>query len=706
MLGDIIIEEERYTMKRWWRCLLIVALAGLVWGSSTSGIADEKDRYAQLTPKYRKWLTEEVCWIITPQEEEEFLRLKSDTNRERFIEGFWEKRDPNPLTRENEYRDEHYQRLEYANRYLAVGSTRKGCLTDMGRVYILLGKPDDRDHTYSSNIVLPYEIWHYFKSPAPGLPPGMRIMFYRRFGAGEYLLFDPLFDRNRIFISRIRQWEFISPEQIRDVLGLEFTQAYSGIAPGYSTGFSSQIVEELRDPTWLKETIVSQVRSVPETGVVVDYTFDIFALSFEQVNIPTEEGFYQCHFNIEIPSEQITLKEEEDKLLGKVKFLGSISDSKGMTIARLEETAFLELSKEDYPAKQHYNLSLRWRADLVPGEYNLNLLSFDKLGRGQGKVEHTFTVDELRADRWLLSDIALGYKAVKANREMVEKGLPFTFGEYAIYPQGDATFRRGRGVMVAAELLAPEGWMPEEEPVTLVLSVEKGGEKKVLTSVPLSGIEGGGRRMVFFDSISTETLPPGEHTISLEVVNLSGELLIAEQKRCTLVDQPIEYGKFIINAQRGVDPVHLEYLFGLQYFLKGEYLKALPHLETAALKKPEELSYQVMFIKNLVVLDRLSRAEELVKGLRAKFPHDPQVLLIEATLLAKREHFAEALSRYEEVVKGGFTSAEIYNAMGMLYLNLKNNTKAREAFQRSLEIDPSQPEIKKLLEQIKGNYYK
>ncbi len=691
-------------MKRWWRCLLIVALTALVWGGSTSGIADEKDRYAQLTPKYRKWLTEEVRWVITPQEEEEFLRLRSDANRERFIEGFWEKRDPNPLTRENEYREEHYQRLEYANRYLAVGSTRKGCLTDMGRVYILLGKPDDRDHTYSSNIVFPYEIWHYFKSPAPGLPPGMRIMFYRRFGTGEYVLFDPLFDRNRIFISRIRQWEFISPEQIRNVLGLEFTQAYSSIAPGYSMGFSSQIVEELRDPIWLKEAIASRVSSVPETGVAVDYTFDIFELSFEQVNIPTEEGFYQCHFNIEIPPDQITLKEEEDRLLGKVKFLGGISDDKEVTVARLEETAFLELSKEDYPAQQHYNLSLRWRADLVPGEYHLSLVSFDKLGRSQGKVEHTFTVDELRADRWLLSDIALGYKAVKANREMMEKGLPFTFGEYTIYPQSDALFRQGRAITVAAELLAPEGWTPEDEPVTLVLSVEEAGEKKVLTSVPLSGMESGGRRIVFFDTISTEALSAGEHIISLEVIGSSGEHLVGEQRSCTLVDQPIEYGKFIVNAQQGVDPVHLQYLFGLQYFLKGDYLKALPHLETAALKKPEELSYQVLFIKNLVILERLSRAEELVSNLKAKYPHEPEVLLIEATLLAKREQYAEAISRYEEVLKGGFTSAEIYNAMGMLYLNLNNREKAREAFEHSLEIDPSQPEIEKLLAQIKGKY--
>lgn len=691
-------------MKRWWRCLLVVVLTSLVWGGSTRGIADEKDRYAQLPSKYRRWLTEEVRWIITPQEEDEFLRLKSDAKWERFIENFWEVRDPNPLTRENEYREEHYRRLEYANRYLAVGSTRKGCLTDMGRVYILLGKPDDRDHTYSSNIVFPYEIWHYFKSPAPGFPPGMRIMFYRRFGTGEYVLFDPLFDRNRIFISRIRQWEFIGPEQIRDVLGLEFSQALYSVAPGYSSGFSSQIVEELKDPTWLREAIVSRVRSLPETGVAVDYTFDIFELSFEQVNIPTEEGFYQCHFNIEIPSQHITLKEEGDRLLGKIKFLGSISDNKGMTVARLEETAYLEFSKEDFPAKQHYNLSLRWRADLIPGDYNLNLISFDKVGRGQGKVENPLNLAELRANRWSVSDLALGYKAVKIDKGMMEKGLPFTLGEYIIYPQGDATFSRGKGVLVAAELLAPEGWMPEEEPVALVLSVEKGEEKKALTSVPLRGREGGGRRIVFFDSISTENLPPGEHTIYLEVVGSAGELLIAEQKKCTLVDQPIEYGKFIINAQSGIDPVHLQYLFGLQYFLKGDYLKALPHLETAALKKPDELSYQLLFIKNLVVLDRLSRAEELVKGLKAKYPHEPQVLLIEATLLAKRERYSEALSRYEEVLKGGFTTAEIYNAVGMLYLKLNNREKAQEAFERSLDINPSQPEIKKLLEQIKGNY--
>ena len=692
-------------MKSWWRYLLVVLLIALLWGGSTIGMEDEKDRYDQLSPNHRRWLTEEVRWIITPQEEEEFLGLSSDAQRERFIEGFWEVRDPNPLTRENEYREEHYLRLEYANRYLAVGSTRKGCLTDMGRVYILMGKPDDRDHVYNSNIVCPYEIWHYYQSPAPGLPPGMRIMFYRPFGAGGYVLYDPFFDGKKIFISRFRQWEFYSPQQIRSVLGLEFAQALYSIAPGYSTGFSSQIVEELRDPTWLKEAVASKVRSLPETGVAVDYTFNIFELFFEEVNIPTEEGFYECHFNIEIPSQHISLNEEGDRLLGKIRFLGSISDSKGVTVTRLEETAFLDLPKDDFPAKQHYNLSLRWRADLIPGEYNLSLVSFDKVGRGQGKVEYTFTLEELKSDGWSLSDLALGYKAVKADQTVVEKGIPFTFGEYTIFPQGNVTFSRGRTVLVAAELLAPEGWMPEGEPITLVLSVEKGGERKVLTSVPLRGGESkGSRKMVFFDSIPTEELSPGEHTVYLEVVSPSGELLVAGQRSCTLVDIPIEYGKFIINAQKGEDPVHLEYLFGLQYFLQGDYLKSLPHLETAALKRPDELSYQVLFAKNLVVLDRLSRAEELVKNLKAKYPQDPQVLLIEATLLAKRERFSEALSRYEEVLKGGFTSPEVYNAMGMLYLNLNDIAKAWEVFERSLEINPSQPEIKKLLEQIKGKY--
>ena len=70
---------------------------------------------------YKKWLDEDVRWIITGDEESAFKKLATDAERDQFIEAFWQRRDPTPDTEENEYKDEHYRRLAYATERFAAG---------------------------------------------------------------------------------------------------------------------------------------------------------------------------------------------------------------------------------------------------------------------------------------------------------------------------------------------------------------------------------------------------------------------------------------------------------------------------------------------------------------------------------------------------------------------------------------------------------
>jgi GWxTD domain-containing protein len=92
----------------------------------------------KLPPKYEKWLDEEVTYIISPKEKDVFLKLKTDGERDIFIESFWKQRDPNPATPENEFKDEHYRRLAYVNSKYGTSSL-PGWKTEAGRNYIVLG---------------------------------------------------------------------------------------------------------------------------------------------------------------------------------------------------------------------------------------------------------------------------------------------------------------------------------------------------------------------------------------------------------------------------------------------------------------------------------------------------------------------------------------------------------------------------------------
>ncbi len=126
----------------------------------------------ELSKPYKKWLEEDVIWIITDEERAAFKQLSNDEERDNFIEAFWQRRDPTPDTEENEYKEEHYQRIAYANEHFAAGVP--GWKTDRGRMYIVFGKPDEIDShpsggTYERPMdegggetsTFPFEDWRY-----------------------------------------------------------------------------------------------------------------------------------------------------------------------------------------------------------------------------------------------------------------------------------------------------------------------------------------------------------------------------------------------------------------------------------------------------------------------------------------------------------------------------------------------------------------
>src|SRR6201993_3946005 len=132
----------------------------------------QKELKQELKGPYKRWLDEDVRWIITDQEMKAFKNLSNDEERESFIENFWLRRNPNPDSPENEFREEHYRRIAYANEHFAAG--KPGWKTDRGHIYIAFGKPDSIDSHPSGGSyqrpmeegggetsTFPFEVWHY-----------------------------------------------------------------------------------------------------------------------------------------------------------------------------------------------------------------------------------------------------------------------------------------------------------------------------------------------------------------------------------------------------------------------------------------------------------------------------------------------------------------------------------------------------------------
>src|SRR5205807_2350548 len=146
-------------------------------------------------PYYKRWVDNDVRWIITDEELSAFKKLSTNAERDQFIESFWQRRDPTPDTEENEYKEEHYRRIAYSNEHFAAGVP--GWRTDRGRMYIMYGKPDSIDsHPMGgpyqrpaeegggNTETYPFEIWRY--RYLEGIGQEIEIEFVDTCGCGQY----------------------------------------------------------------------------------------------------------------------------------------------------------------------------------------------------------------------------------------------------------------------------------------------------------------------------------------------------------------------------------------------------------------------------------------------------------------------------------------------------------------------------------------
>jgi GWxTD domain-containing protein len=136
----------------------------------------------QAPPPYQKWLDGDVAYIITSEERAAFLALQTDEEREHFIEQFWLRRDPTPGTMENEFKEEHYRRIAYANEHFA--SNVPGWQTDRGRIYIVYGPPDEIESHPTATDKPPYEQWLYHH--IEGIGDNVKIEFVDQNRSGDY----------------------------------------------------------------------------------------------------------------------------------------------------------------------------------------------------------------------------------------------------------------------------------------------------------------------------------------------------------------------------------------------------------------------------------------------------------------------------------------------------------------------------------------
>jgi GWxTD domain-containing protein len=172
----------------------------------------------ELPAQYKKWLTQDVVYIITDEERKAFLELTTDPERDKYIETFWAIRNPLRDPEHNPFKEEHYARIEYANSHFNHESSTPGWMTDMGRAYILFGPPTSRHPFVGYSQIYPMELWFYDnKINSIALPSFFYLLFYISGDIGDYKFYRPFLDgpmklvRGSQFNSNKDVYKFLQP---------------------------------------------------------------------------------------------------------------------------------------------------------------------------------------------------------------------------------------------------------------------------------------------------------------------------------------------------------------------------------------------------------------------------------------------------------------------------------------------------------------
>jgi GWxTD domain-containing protein len=355
------------------------------------------------------WLEEDVAYIITDAERGAFLTLNSNEEREQFIEQFWLRRDPTPNTPENEFKEEHYRRIAYANENF--GTNVPGWRTDRGRVYVIWGEPDSRSTPPCPNPnrtpqegagfedCFPSESWHY--NYLTGFGNNIDLDFVDPSGSGDYKL-------------------SVDPETKDGVTNIPEAN-HSRTPPEEGEGSVQLVVRGFVAPPTRFKTLSALVSArIVRHQIPINYRFDFLRGT----------GFTTlCSLSVEIPLRDLDPKDENSAQSGGVELFARISLPNDRVVETLEDFIPKPSGGSAGLDPEHNALHYQRTIPLPPGDYHVDIavmeVSTGKVATARSWLKvPSFGNNSLSTSPLILTD----------EPELAQMHSPSTFGAYRLEP--------------------------------------------------------------------------------------------------------------------------------------------------------------------------------------------------------------------------------------------------------------------------------
>ncbi len=531
------------------KAVLRLAILSLSLTSAGLGLAQEprksddpmekpRNVKPELKRAYKDWLEKDVPYVITDEERKAFKKLATDDERERFIEEFWRRRDPDPDTDENEFKEEYYERIAYANEHFASGIP--GWKSDRGRIYIMYGKPDEREThptggsydrpSYEgggSTTTYPFEKWFY--RYLAGVGSGIEIEFVDPSGTGEYRIARSPDEKDALLT--IPGAGLTLSEQ----LGLSSkADRITGIGgPGNSmfgareqdSPFSRlQLLADLNRPPQVK---FNDLASAVNTGVVeenplnFDFRVDFFRQSDERVITA---------FTIQTENKDLVFQDSGGLQQARINIFGRITSVAGRRAGIFEDPVITTATSQELSEAKDRKSAYQKAVPLAPGTYKVDVIVRDVASGATGVKHVGFTVPKYDAAKLSTSTLVLATKL----ESLIDQPAvgQFVIGQTKVIPNVSGVYRRGAPVGVYMQVYNAGIDQTTLRPsVDVEYALFKDGKELGKMAEDWRGLSDAGQRLTLAKLIDTRGLTPGEYTLAIRIRDrVSGQALSPDAK--------------------------------------------------------------------------------------------------------------------------------------------------------------------------------
>lgn len=504
----------------------------------------------ELETPWKKWLNEDVAYIITDEERKAFKQMNTDEEREQFVEQFWLRRDPTPDTVENEYKEEHYRRIAYANEHFASGVP--GWKTDRGRIYITFGPPDEIDShpsggTYERPVAegggetttFPFEDWRY--RYIEGIGNDITMEFVDTTMTGEYhMTMDP---SEKDALTYVPGAGLTLAEQ----LGLSDKMARFNNTDGTHMGApltgntadrpaSYNEFERLNQFVKLQQPPPVKFKDL-EAVINTRITYNILPMQVRIDYMRITEASVTANITVQFENRDLQFQAKDGVQKATVDLLGRISNMTRRPVTTFEYPLTIDAPPEMLQKYEQQKSIYQKAVNLAPGRYHLNVVAKDITAGTINNYEVALDVPHFDEDKLASSSLILADEIEKLPTKSIG-GAMFAIGDSKVRPRVGAKFKKDEklGIYMQIYNFGPDE-KTEKPSGAITYEIDKAGSNEKLTEFTedVNTIPNASASQVTIEKlVSLSSFAPGNYVIKVTATDKNRNQTVLQQQNFTV----------------------------------------------------------------------------------------------------------------------------------------------------------------------------